>query len=272
MNNSDKVYQLLLKQSLETISKQIKSLEQKNRGLRALTDKTTVEIEGLKLQYNEIVTTLKNYQERINVSDRKEAKLDKLDEKSDHISQEKKEHLAQIDSLKQAQNKMKTARAKRKVAKEIKKEQEIIQKLQKKNARIDKRQKAIMLPKFYREQKRSQLLSKQQAKVNQVTASMQDNQELQAMLNPDKVSDRIKSVVHDIKGVYYQKKLSHSQNVLDTMQNSRFNITIRGANAITISKKAVNGLRTVAGKGKDAVLSLLDENMNTATKQPTATR
>ena len=39
MNNSDKVYQLLLKQSLETISKQIKSLEQKNRGLRALTDK-----------------------------------------------------------------------------------------------------------------------------------------------------------------------------------------------------------------------------------------
>lgn len=92
MNNSDKVYQVLLKQSMETIARQIQSLEQKNRGLRALSDKTTVEIEGLKLQYNEIVNTLKNYQERINVSDRKEAKLDKLDEKSERITKEQQEH------------------------------------------------------------------------------------------------------------------------------------------------------------------------------------
>ncbi len=269
MNNSDKVYQVLLKQSMETIARQIQSLEQKNRGLRALSDKTTVEIEGLKLQYNEIVNTLKNYQERINVSDRKEAKLDKLDEKSERITKEQQEHHDQINTLNQAQNKMKTARGKRKVAKEIRKQQEIIRKLQKKNARIDKRQKAIMLPAFYRDQKRSQLISKQEAKVKQVAANMQDNQELQAMLDLNKTSGRIKSVVHDIKGAYYQKRLNHSQEVLDTMKNSNLNITIRGANAITISKKAVNGLRNAVDRGKDAILNLLDENINTTTKQPT---
>ena len=53
------------------------------------------------------------------------------------------------------------------------------------------------------------------------------------------------------------------------MKNSNLNITIRGANAITISKKAVNGLRNAVDRGKDAILNLLDENINTTTKQPT---
>ena len=102
-----------------------------------------------------------------------------------------------------------------------------------------------------------------------LSANMQDNQELQAMLDLNKTSGRIKSVVHDIKGAYYQKRLNHSQEVLDTMKNSNLNITIRGANAITISKKAVNGLRNAVDRGKDAILNLLDENINTTTKQPT---
>ena len=93
MNNSDKVYQALLKQSLDTIAKQIQQLSQKKKGLIDLASKTETEIEGLKLQYNEIVTTLKSYQERIALSERKEKKLDKLDEKSDKIMKQLNDYL-----------------------------------------------------------------------------------------------------------------------------------------------------------------------------------
>ena len=105
MNNSDKVYQQLLQQSMNVIARQIQSLEQKNRGLRALTDKTTVEIEGLKLQYSELKKAYQEHQERIQVSERKEAKLDKLDEKSDHISEKQQEHIDKISELNSAERK-----------------------------------------------------------------------------------------------------------------------------------------------------------------------
>ncbi len=273
MNNSDKVYQQLLQQSMNVIARQIQSLEQKNRGLRALTDKTTVEIEGLKLQYSELKKAYKEQQERIQVSERKEAKLDKLDEKSNNISEQQQEHIDKISELKQVQSNMKTARAKRKVAKEIIKQQEIIQKLQKQQARIDLRQKAVMLPKFYRMKKRAKLLNRQQAKVNQAAFNMQDNQALKEMLEPEnKVRDRVRSAIYDIKGAYYQRKFEHSQAVLETMKDSKSNIVIRGANAITMSKKAANVLRTAAKKGMDAVHSLMEENSNTTVKQPMSTR
>ena len=65
MNNSDKVYQDLLKRSLLLINNQIKILERKNHGLRALSEQTSIEINGLKLQYQQIQEELKNYEERI---------------------------------------------------------------------------------------------------------------------------------------------------------------------------------------------------------------
>ena len=131
MNNSDKVYQALLKQSLDTIAKQIQQLSQKKKGLIDLASKTETEIEGLKLQYNEIVTTLKSYQERIALSERKEKKLDKLDEKSDKIMKQQEEHEKQIEKLKEVKENLQTSSAKRKINKKIEKQQEIIKNLQK---------------------------------------------------------------------------------------------------------------------------------------------
>ena len=51
MNNSDRVYQELLQRTLKQLQQQITSLERKNRGLRAITDQTAVEIEGYKTEY-----------------------------------------------------------------------------------------------------------------------------------------------------------------------------------------------------------------------------
>ena len=244
MNNSDKVYELLLKQSLDTIKNQIQNLKQKKKGLIDLTDKTEIEIKGLELQYNEIENAIKNQQERITLSERKENKLNKLDEKSDKIAEKQEEHMEEIQKLQDVQKELKTARAKRKISKKIEKQQEIIQALQKKQARIDLRQKAIMLPKYARINKRERLIAKQQARVDLATAKAEDNQILQEMLDPEnKITDSIKSIIYDIKGNFYRKSLSHSEAVLETMRNQNSNIAVRGANAITITKNIAQFLR-----------------------------
>lgn len=277
MNNSDRVYQEMIQKSMKSISAEINKLERQNRGLRAATDNMTVKIDGLKLQLQELNQELKNYEERITLSERKENKLDKTDAKVAEIIAKEESHVQKIRDLENMKKSLHTTRAVRKVNKQIVKQQEIIKRLQKKNARIDLRQKVIMMPKYYRVKKRSQLLNKQQAKVNLATANIHDVEMMKSMLDPEnKIMDNLKSVIYDIKGAYYQKKLNHAQDVLETMQHSKSNIAIRGANAITLSKKTVNKLRKNNGLKKETAIDLVNakeqENQTMTTALSTVVR
>ena len=119
-----------------------------------------------------------------------------------------------------------------------------------------------MLPKYYRVKKRAKLLNKQQAKVNIAQENVRDMKELQAMLDPEhNIIDRMKSVVYDIKGTYYQKKLEHSQAVLERMKNSKLSIAIRGANVITLTKQAKNKLQNRVKQRKETAESLSQEKL-----------
>lgn len=259
MNNSDKVYQELLKRSLLLINAQIKTLERKNHGLRALAEQTSIEINSLKIQYQQLATELKNYEERERFSEAEESKLDKLDMKATENLGKQQEHIARLNELEAVKKKLQTTGAIRKVNRQIEHQKELIQKLQKKSVKIDRNQRKIMLPKYKKMQKRNQLLSHQQAKVNWTAAKIKDNQELQSMLDPENsLKDLLASKIYDIKGQFYQKSLSHSQEVLETMKNQKSNIAIRGANVMTLSKKAMNKFRNQMASGRKESTELLD--------------
>lgn len=243
-SNANSVYQSLLYKSLDTIQKQISSLESKNHGLRALTDKTTVEIEGLKLQYSEIAQQLKQLEGHKQLSEKKESTLEKWDKKADYINGKEQNMEKSIADYKNLQQNLSTSRAKRKVAKKIEHKRQLIRLLQTTSNLIDNRQKLVMLPQYLKDKKRMNLLTKQQAKINVTAAKIEDNKALQAMLDPTgNILDRVQSKIYDIKGTYYQKNFSHSKDVLATMQQSKSNIAIRGANAITLGKKTIAKLR-----------------------------
>ena len=262
MNNSDKVYQELIIKNMQNLEKEINKLERQNRGIQAITDRTAVKIEGSKLQLQELNRELKNYETTVELSDSKERKIDKLDTKVAKIVEKEQSHQEKIVELEHMKQRLQTRRAIRKVNKAIVHQQELIKKLQQQNARIDFRQKVIMLPKYYRVKKRAKLLNMQQAKVNLAQSNMHDMKKLQAMLDPEhNIIDRMKSAVYDIKGAYYQKKLEHSQAVLETMRNSKSNIAIRGANVITLTKKAKNKLQNRIEKGKENAEILAHQNL-----------
>lgn len=269
MNNSDKVYQELLKKSLKTIEVQIANLEKKNKGLRALTDYTTIEINGLKNQYREIKEALLKYESRITLSNISEVSLNLFDKKSAKLENKVKKHIIKITQLEAMKKNLHTTKNVRRINKQIKYQQEIIKNLQKQNNRISKIQKNIMLPKYYKIKKRNKLLNKQQAKVELMANNLKDIDLLKNNLNKESIIYGLKSVIYDVKGIYYQKKLSHSKAVLETMQKHDSPILIRGAGAITISKIAVNKLRAKNRLKKESAIDLLDasddkkQNMNT---------
>ena len=239
MNNSNLVYQELLQRSLNQLEKQIKELERKNKGLRALTDKTATEIEGYKTEYQQIAQELQNYNKRINISTAGEASLDFIDNKVAEIVDRQQDSIDKIKQLESLKQQVTTARYKRKINKQIKHQQQIIQRLQKKHGRLNMAQRVIMYPKYYRTMRKLKLLSKKQGKVNVVEANIQDNELLKQTLNSNSIIDNIKGAFYDIRGQYYQKKLSHAQDVLEQMKNKHGNIRLQGANVTILPKKAI---------------------------------
>ncbi len=254
MNNSDKVYIDMITDTIKKIKERISNLENKNQGIRALTGRIDLELEALNLQCNKLEAQLQELESRIELSEIKESILDRLDESADKNIEKQEDIEQDIRQLEELAGKLKTKSAKRKISKKIEHKQRIIKRLQKKGARIDRYQRMVLLPKTRKYQKQEQILSKQEAKVNLTTAKINDNNELKAMLDPENsFIDSIKSTIYDIKGVFYKKRLNYAKEVLDSMQNTKSTIALRGANVVTLSKKAANKFRKMkeAAKAKE---------------------
>lgn len=262
MNNSDKVYITMIQDSIKSLTKKIKELEVKNNGVRSILDSTTVKINGLKLEVQQLAQELKNYESRMNLSEKKEEKLDNLDEKATKILNKVATHEEKIKELQQLKNNLKTARAKRKIDKQIEHQQTIIRLLQKANTTIDIRQKVIMLPKYYVTKKKDRLLNIAKARVNLNAEKIEDLNMMKKALNENSIIDQVKSVIYDIKGVYYLKRFNYSKEVLARMKNSNSMVNLYGANAITLGKKAINKLRKKSEKKEETALDLVNENEN----------
>lgn len=254
MNNSDRVYQELLQRTLKQLQQQITSLERKNRGLRAITDQTAVEIEGYKTEYQRIAQELQSYNQRIEVSKAGETGLDFIDDKVDKIIERQQDSVDKIRQLESLKQQVTTKRYQRKIDKQIKHQQEIIQKLQKKHGRLNMAQRVIMYPKYYRTMRKLKLLSRKQGKVNIAEANIRDNELLKQTLNPNSIIDNIKGIFYDIRGQYYQKKLNHAIDVLERMKEKHGNIRLQGANVTVLPKKVVETKR---------------QNMNSASEKKT---
>ena len=244
MNNSDQVYQQLLEKTLDRLQKQISDLERKNKGLRALTDKTAYDIEGYKNEYNDIVNTLKQYQARQEHSAIVESVLNRQDKKAERIISKQQARQDKINQLATLGQQATSARYQRKINKMITRQQKKIRSLNKKHIRLNKRQRVIMLPKYYLTKRRNSLLFRQQGKVHVVEENIKDLALLKAHLNPENsIIDRLKSTIYDIKGNHYQNKLSRQQEILKNMQQHKYAVAIRGARAVAMPKRAIRNLR-----------------------------
>ena len=118
--------------------------------------------------------------------------------------------------------------------------------------------------------KKNALFSNQEAKINMTNDKMSDNEILKQTLIPEtNVVDRVKMVAYNIKGKYYEKELSHQQQIFSIMKEK--SIGFKGANVINIKKKVTQNMRKGFGKVVSKMAEYTNQLNEMINEQPIAT-
>lgn len=239
MNNANEVYKKILRKDLDEINKKIKKKQGHNKfGFK------DIELEKLKIRSANLQEEIQEFEEREETNTLEERilnivenRVDKKNDKTENVQQK-------IQELEELRSKIKSTRSKSRISRKIKHQQKILKRMKKGKNRLDSIQKTIMLPKYKANSIKKNILAKAEAKVNVTENKLQDIQEIKESLNPEaSVRDDFKMILYDVKEAYYRSKLNRVNAVLEETRNKKSIITMRGANAIAISKNLANKFR-----------------------------
>lgn len=244
MNSANKIQSEILFNTYKDIQERIKSLEQVVDELvdnmNLITNKVKVELESLKKQeekINEQIIEFKKNNGMTDVSD----ELLKISQTTDNLSNDQTKLQQEIDSLKETKELLQTASAKNTISRKIELKQAKLDKLKNKEVKLESRQRVILMNKQKVVNKRNEMLSKQEAKLENTADKIVDNMILRNTLD-DSFKDKLVGKLYDVKGKFYLKQQDHQAKILEIMENN--NVSFKGANVILIKKTACNIMRT----------------------------
>lgn len=245
MNNTrvdDQYIEILRDRITELRSKISKLTNRVNNGIDPFNN-SAIKIKGYELEIQELEDEINNGTHRQPLFDGIEVALDALDDRYYNLSDKQDEVQAELDNLRNMRNNLKTVRARRRVDKKIEKLEAKIAKLKNKKVACEKRQKSIMYPKYRKDMIKNSLLARARGRVETYNDLISDNNELKNMLSGNGIFDSIKGAIYDIKGLYYQKRLERSEEVLREMQSKNAIVTMAGARVTSLGKKYADKIR-----------------------------
>lgn len=244
MNNSDEVYLQMLKEENSKIGKKMEDANNMNKGILKVTGIPSKKIEEYVDRRQNLNTIINSYNGMGNINKLSGHFVEKLDEKVQENNDQINDTQAQIASLQTLRDSLTTCKEKRKVNKKIEQQQKIICKLKESNVKISKKQRFLIMPKKVRHMYRMKLLSKAETRVRVVEDSINYNNYVRSMLNPDdNLKDAALDFIYDLRGMLYESRLNHAQDVLDTVQQAKWTIAMKGATAIVLRKNVVDKLK-----------------------------
>lgn len=243
MNSANKIQSEILYNTYKDIQERIKSLEQVidelTENMNSITNKVKVELESLKKQEEKINEQIIEFKTNNGMSDVNDELL-QINQASDTLSNDQTRLQQEINSLKETKELLQTSAAKKVVSKSIESKQAKLEKLKNKEVKLESRQRVILMNKQKVVNKRNEMLSKQEAKLENTNEKIADNMILRNTLD-DSFKDRMVDKLYDIKGKFYQKQQQHQSNVLEIMKNN--NVGFKGANVMLVKKTACNTMR-----------------------------
>lgn len=243
MNSANKIQSEILYNTYKDIQERIKSLEQVidelTENMNSITNKVKVELESLKKQEEKINEQIIEFKTNNGMSDVNDELL-QINQASDALSNDQTRLQQEINSLKETKELLQTSAAKKVVSKSIESKQAKLEKLKNKEVKLESRQRVILMNKQKVVNKRNEMLSKQEAKLENTNEKIADNMILRNTLD-DSFKDRMVDKLYDIKGKFYQKQQQHQSNVLEIMKNN--NVGFKGANVMLVKKTACNTMR-----------------------------
>lgn len=239
MNNSDRIYEEVLRKRAGEIQRNIGKIERELNRTKLATKRAETELLGLKNELERVreeIEALENIQdEDKSYSDHAVVQLlDNLTEKKNEKSQGLQD---EIDQLKELREEIQSRSIKRRIDKKISKRQEKINKLRKKQVKIDKSQRSIIMSKTKKDRMKDRRFSMQEARVQYWENKRNDTEVLRSALNPEEsIKDMVLDTVYQFNNsLIYPFFLNRQQEILDVMNQKK--VRVLGANIIVMSRR-----------------------------------
>ena len=249
MSSSTQAYKEIIEKRIKEINRQISSLSSTNHHIFR-PDEIEVKIRGLKNELEILREELDNLDNRARLSDAAEDLLASLDEKSIEAGEEIEKLQKTIDSLKKIRDDLKTNRVKKLTTKIlINNKEKKVKKLKNAQTMIVGAQRKIMFPKYRRDLKRLNLLSKAEKRVEYYHDKIDDNETILEHLREKRESEgltireQFEEIRFGIFNYFDKRRLRRSQEILDDMNSRESVIMMRGARPISLGKRIVKNLR-----------------------------
>lgn len=241
LNNLE--YQKLLEARISKVRSKLNALRQKED--RDITGHVAEAVKGFEIELERLTEEVANLS-RPQVNSLGEFGLEYLDEKRSVNSEKQDYYKEQIKELKELKDSLEKARNKRKINRRIERYEKKIARLKKANVFYSNVQRTIMYPKYKLEAKKRSLLARAEGRVKAYENKQQDNENIKNNLDTifkDSPFNGIRQKYYDLKGIYYQKKIARSNDILTEMQNKNNIVTMSGARITSLSKSYLNKIR-----------------------------
>jgi hypothetical protein len=120
-----------------------------------------------------------------------------------------------------------------------------IEALKAKNVRIQKVQRSLLYPKFLYLQRKQRKIDKAEGRVLFNEERINDNEVLKSTVDKDSFLGSFKSMIYDIKGVFYKKRYERAQEILRKMNNKYAPVKAKSARTIKLKKGTKYKLRAL---------------------------
>lgn len=243
MNNSERNYREILQKTLNNINDEIILLETQSNKLLNIVTSSKKRIERLQIQKAQIQ---KELQSRISSEQTKVEGVTKefIDNRIESITKKQEAHSQRIEELEGLKRNVNSNIAKAIIDRRIRHERHKLSRLRGAKNFISDVQKAMMMPKYVVEKYKLGKYSKRQGNVNYYENKVNETENKQSKLNPEKnIIDKVQARYYDIKGKYYAKRLDRANKKLEKLQQKGVQNRILGANIATISKENTDKLR-----------------------------
>ena len=262
MNNSDRIYEEVLRKRAGEIQRNIGKIERELNRTKLATKRAETELLGLKNELERVreeIEALENIQdEDKSYSDHAVVQLlDNLTEKKNEKSQGLQD---EIDQLKELREEIQSRSIKRRIDKKISKRQEKINKLRKKQVKIDKSQRSIIMSKTKKDRMKDRRFSMQEARVQYWENKRNDTEVLRSALNPEEsIKDMVLDTVYQFNNsLIYPFFLNRQQEILDVMNQKK--VRVLGANIIVMSRRTKKHIKNAVDFTKRELDRMVQES------------
>ena len=262
MNNSDLVYEGILRDRANDIKLNIKKIEGDLKSTKYATRRAEIELISLKKELEKIseeMEALESLQKEDKYySDNAVVEaFDKISEISSNQSQKINEDIKKLQELKES---VQSLPLKWRIDKKIELRKKILAKLDKGQTIINADQRSIIMSRTKINVIKDKMLFRQEARVQYWENKIHDAEVLKESLNPEENNiDFVLDKVYEFGGTFlYPIFLQRQQEVLNEMKEKKVNVV--GANIIVMARRTKNHFKNVVDFSKRELERMLAEN------------